>query len=112
MLHLINEAEVAAAIEEAAPPADESSKQEEGEVPLPVAESEPPPEAPSEPPEEVIVQATRHQVIHDLVAEAQTLLRDVELQYVFTGKGKKRLRCAINTRRSVGGPAWPSSAPG
>src|SRR6185436_4108243 len=63
-------AEVAAAIEEAAPPADESSKQEEGEVSLPVAESEqpnvPPPEAPSEtPPEEVIVKATRHQLIHD-----------------------------------------------
>jgi hypothetical protein len=84
-------AEVAASLEEAAPPADESSKQEEGEVPLPVAESEPPPEAPSEPPEEVIVQATRHQVIHDLVAEAQTLLRDVELQYVFTGKGKNQV---------------------
>jgi hypothetical protein len=84
-------AEVAAAIEEATPPADESSKQEEGEVPLPVAESEPPPEAPEQPPEEVIVQATRHELIHDLVAEAQTLLRDVELQYVFTGKGKKQV---------------------
>src|ERR1700754_2064876 len=71
-------AEVAAAIEEAAPPADESSKQEEGEVALPVAESE----QPTEPTEEVIVQATRHQLIHDLVAEAQALLRDVELQYV------------------------------
>ncbi|HET9446682.1 MAG TPA: hypothetical protein VFO35_10510 [Steroidobacteraceae bacterium] len=88
-------AEVAAAIEEAAPPADDSSKQEEGEVPIPVAESEQPTqapiEAPSQPPEEVIVQATRHQVIHDLVAEAQTLLRDVELQYVFTGKGKNQV---------------------
>lgn len=81
-------AEVAAAIEEAAPPADESSKQEEGEVPLPIAESERPVEAPEAPPEEVIVQATRHQVIHDLVAEAQALLRDVELQYFFTGRGK------------------------
>jgi hypothetical protein len=84
-------AEVAAAIEEAAPPADESSKQEEGEVPLPVAESEPPSEAPTAPPEEVIVQATRHQLIHDLVAEGQTLLRDVELKYVFTGKGKNQV---------------------
>ncbi len=84
-------AEVAAAIEEAAPPAEESSKQEEGEVPLPVAESEQPAGAPSEPPEEVIVQATRHQVIHDLVTEAQTLLRDVELQYVFTGKGRREV---------------------
>jgi hypothetical protein len=79
--------EVAAAIEEAAPPTDESSKQEEGEVPLPVAESE----QPTAPTETVIVQATRHQVIHDLVAEAQTLLRDVELQYVFTGRGKNQV---------------------
>jgi hypothetical protein len=80
-------AEVAAAIEEAAPPEDEGSKQEEGEVPLPVAESE----QPTTPTEEVIVKATRHQVIHDLVAEAQTLLRDVELQYVFTGKGRNQV---------------------
>ena len=84
-------AEVAASIEEAAPPADESSKQEEGEVPLAVAESEQPMRL-HEAPEEVIVQgSTRHQVIHDLVAEAQTLLRDVELQYVFTGKGKNQV---------------------
>ena len=33
----------------------------------------------------------RHEAIHDLVAEAQTLLRDVELQYVFTGKGKNQV---------------------
>ena len=72
------------------PPRNESSKQEEGEVPLAVAESEQPNEAP----EEVVVQGrtlARHEVIHDLVAEAQTLLRDVELQYVFTGKGKKQV---------------------
>ncbi len=85
-------AEVAAAIEEAAPVADDSSKQEEGEGPLPGAESEPPPsEAPNEKPEEVGGQATRHQAIHDLVAEAQALLRDVELQYAFTGKGKNQV---------------------
>ena len=30
-------------------------------------------------------------MIHDLVAEAQTLLRDVELQYIFTGKGKREV---------------------
>jgi hypothetical protein len=85
-------AEVAAAIEETLPVADEGSKQEEGEVPLAVAESEQPNEGASEaPPEEVIVQGRRHEVIHDLVAEAQTLLRDVELQYVFTGKGKKQV---------------------
>jgi hypothetical protein len=86
-------AEVAAAIEETLPVADEGSKQEEGEVPLAIAESEQPNQAPAEgaPPEEVIVQGRRHEVIHDLVAEAQTLLRDVELQYVFTGKGKKQV---------------------
>lgn len=80
-------AEVAASIEEAEPPAEESSKQEEGEVPLAVAESE----HPGEPTEEVIVQGRRDQVIHDLVAEAQTLLHDFELRYVFTGKGKNQV---------------------
>jgi hypothetical protein len=88
-------AEVAAALDEAAPEPKGDSKQEEGEVPLPVAESEQPTEQqPSDKPEEVIVQGrnlNRHQVIHDLVAEAQTVLRDVELQYVFTGKGKKQV---------------------
>jgi len=67
-----------------------ASKQEEGEVPLVVAESEQPDQAR----EEVVVQGhnlQRHEVIHDLVAEAQTLLRDVQLQYVFTGKGKKEI---------------------
>jgi hypothetical protein len=92
-------AEVAAAVEEAAPAAEEGSKQEEGEVPLAVAESEQPEEAPrdeasrEEAPPEVVVQASRkrHDAIHDLVAEGQALLRDVELQYVFTGKGKKQV---------------------
>jgi hypothetical protein len=74
---------------ETAPIAEADSKQEEGEVPLAVAESE----QPEEGPEEVVVQASRsrHEVIHDLVAEARILLRDVELQYVFTGKGKKQV---------------------
>jgi hypothetical protein len=83
-------AEATASIE-AAPPSEEGgSKQEEGEVPLAVAESEQPDQAP----EEVIVQGRnldRHEVIHDLVAEAQTLLRDVDLQYVFTGKGRREV---------------------
>ena len=91
-------AEVAEAIEEAAPPADDSSKQEEGEVAIPVAESE----QPTQPTETVIVKATRHQVIHDLVAEGQTLLRDVELQYFFTGKGKN----PILRGRSVAFALW------
>jgi hypothetical protein len=82
-------ADAAASIEDAAAAAEAGSKQEEGEVPLAVAESEQPDEAP----QEVVVAASRsrHEAIHDLVAEAQTLLRDVELQYVFTGKGKRQV---------------------
>ena len=81
-------ADAAASIEEAAATAGEGSKQEEGEVPLAVAESERPENAPKE----VVVQGSRnrHDAIHDFVAEAQTLLRDVDLQYVFTGKGKRQ----------------------
>ncbi len=81
--------EVAAVIEEAAA-AKEGSTEEEGEVPLAVAESE----RPEEGPEEVVVQGRvlqRHETIHDLVAEAQALLGEVELQYVFTGKGKREV---------------------
>ena len=76
-------------MQEAAPIADGDSKQEEGEVPLAVAESEQPNEALKE----VVVRGSgsRYEVIHDLVAEAQTLLRDVDLQYVFTGKGKNQV---------------------
>ncbi|MEP7246305.1 MAG: hypothetical protein ABI885_21870 [Gammaproteobacteria bacterium] len=80
----------AASIEEAASSADAGSKQEEGEVPLAVAESEQPDEVPNE----VVVQGRnrdRHETIHDLVGEAQALLRDVDLQYVFTGKGKNQV---------------------
>jgi hypothetical protein len=83
-------ASIEPALTDAAPAAEAESKQQEGEVPIAVAESEPPNEAP----EEVIVQGrslARHETIHDLVAEAQTLLRDVELQYVFTGKGKRQV---------------------
>ncbi len=80
-------AEAAASVEE--PAANEGSKQEEGEVPLAVAESEHPDQAPKE----IVIQGsrTRDAAIHDLVAEGQTLLHDVELQYVFTGKGKKQV---------------------
>ncbi len=83
-------AEAAASLEKAAPIAEGGSKQEEGEVPLMVAESEHTDEVLTE----VIVQGrsrNRHEAIHDFVAEAQTLLRDVELQYVFTGKGKNQV---------------------
>jgi len=83
------EPERAPPAEQTAPVADEGSKQEEGEVPLAVAESEQPETAPKE----VVVHGprARHEAIHDFVAEAQILLRDVELQYVFTGKGKNQV---------------------
>src|SRR6187431_2287800 len=61
----------------------------EGEVPLAVAESERPETATSgNALEEVVVQAPRgrHELILDLVSVAQSLLRDVELEYFFTGK--------------------------
>ena len=71
------------------PKQQEGSKQQEGEVPLAVAESEQPEESPVE----IIVQGrvpSRHEVIHDLVTEAQALLHDVELKYVLTGKSKRQ----------------------
>src|ERR1700748_306462 len=60
-------AEIAAPIEEASPA--RSSQQEEGKVPLAVAESE----HADQPPTEVVVQGShsRDEAIHDLVAEAQ-----------------------------------------
>jgi len=67
---------------------------EEGEVPLVVAESEHPGDvSPDQELEEVVVEAhrDRHEVILDLVSEAKSLLRDVELEYVFTGKGRKEV---------------------
>ena len=42
---------------------------------------------------EVVVQGrirNRHEAIHDLVAEGQALLQDVDLKYVLTGKGKRQ----------------------
>jgi hypothetical protein len=65
---------------------------EEGEVPLVVAETEHRETPPSEELSEVIVKPrARHEVIHDLVAEAQSLLSDVQLQYVLTGKGSREV---------------------
>src|SRR5688572_24656183 len=66
----------------------------EGEVPLVVAESERPETATSgNALEEVVVPAPRgrHELILDLVSVAQSLLRDVELEYFFTGKGKRQV---------------------
>jgi hypothetical protein len=67
----------------------EESKQQEGEVPLAVAESEQPEDGVAE----VVVQGRirlRHETIHDLVTEGQALLQDVVLKYVLTGKGKRQ----------------------
>lgn len=83
-------ADASLASSDTTPIAEEASKQEEGEVPIAVAESAPP----SEGPEEVIVQGrslARHETIQDLVAEAQAVLSDLELQYVFTGRGKRQV---------------------
>jgi len=73
------------------PEAPPTEKDAEGEVPLVVAESEHPEKA--APVEEVIVEAPRerHEVILDLVSQAKSILRDVELEYVFTGKGRKEV---------------------
>lgn len=73
------------------PETGEESKQEEGELPLAVAETEAAPTGDAVP--EVVVEGrirTRHETIRDLVTEAQSLLRDVDLQYVLTGKGKRQ----------------------
>jgi len=75
--------------------AEEAVEGVEGEVPLVVAESEHRESAPSvHDLAEVVVGGRvrdRHEAIHDLVSEAQSLLRDVELEYFFTGKGKKEV---------------------
>src|SRR5687767_5159077 len=97
-----DEGEAVLAWEEGAPPAvdpesepipdpdEQDDTAEEGEVPIAVAESEAPQDsAPLEQLDEVVVSLERHDVIRGLVAEARMLLQGVELQYVFTGKGKK-----------------------
>jgi hypothetical protein len=73
--------------------ASEAKDEGEAEVPAAVAESEQP-EAPPRTeglPELVVEGRERHLVIRDLVAEGQAQLRDVELQYVFTGKGGREV---------------------
>ena len=68
-------------------------EESEGEVPLAVAESESvQPSGPVDELAEIVIEARkrdRHEVINDLVGVAQSLLRNVKLQYVFTGKGKR-----------------------
>jgi hypothetical protein len=67
-----------------------SAAKEEGEaeVPVAVAESEQPqaPAMTQELPEVIVQGRERHLVIRDLVAEGQAQLRNVDLQYVFTGR--------------------------
>jgi hypothetical protein len=76
-------------------PSSEAKQEGEAEVPTVVAESEHremPPSADGV--TELVVEGReRHLVIRDLVAEGQAQLRDVELQYIFTGKdGREVLR--------------------
>ena len=81
--------EAAETIVETEPAAPEESKEKEGEVPLAVADAEPAEAAIPE----VVVQShvrLRHEAIFDLVTEARGLLRDVELKYILTGKGKRQ----------------------
>ena len=87
--------------EPAAPLAEEESKQQEGEVPIAVAESE----QTDADMAEIVVQGRirhRHEAIHDLVTEGQALLRDFELRYVLTGSGKRQ----VLRGRPVAFAAW------
>lgn len=79
----------------------------EGEVPLAIAESELIVEAmlPAVL-DDLIVRSQRHDVIRDLVSEGRALLQDVELEYVFTGKGKNELLRG----RPVAFALWSESA--
>jgi hypothetical protein len=79
-------------VEATAAPIDQ--RRAEGEVPLAVAQSERSEDASvGEEIEEVVVRAQRerHEVILDRVSEAKSLLRGVELEYVFTGKGRREV---------------------
>ena len=65
----------------------------EAEVPATVAESEQREAPPStaDLPELVVEARERNRVIRDMTVEGQAQLRDVELQYVFTGKGGREV---------------------
>lgn len=80
-----------AAAEDAEEPAEKMDIEIEGEVAPAVAATEQhgDPRSLDELAEVIIKARDRHEVIHNLVSEAQALLRDVALDYVFTGKGKK-----------------------
>jgi hypothetical protein len=68
---------------------DDSGGAEEPEVPLEIAESEPEPSLMEL--AEVVVSVQRNDVISAHVYKARSLLQDVQLDYVFTGKGKKEV---------------------
>lgn len=89
---LLFEAADSTAVQEDAA-ADEQSLQVEGEVPIAVAESEPGEiTPPADELEEILIAGRvplRHDVIRELVTEAQDLLEDAALEYFFTGKGSK-----------------------
>ena len=83
-----SEAEEVAAVAEEDPKPTEESKQQEGELPVPVAAAAQAEEGIAE----VVVQAgirNRQEAIHNLVTEGRELLKDVELRYVLSGKGKR-----------------------
>jgi len=62
----------------------------EPEAPLALTElDQPETRAPTIELAEAVVTGGRRELIRNLVAEAQTMLREVKLEYVFTGKGKK-----------------------
>lgn len=71
----------------------EDESEVEVEVPAAVAESEHPEAPPTSDnlPEVVVRARERNVVIRDLVAEGQAQLRNVELQYVITGKGRREV---------------------
>jgi hypothetical protein len=86
-------ADEAAAEAPAEAPADAAPIGDVAEPSQPASEPESRPnEEPADGVTEVVVAAKpeqRHELIRDLVAEARVLLRDVELKYVFTGKGRR-----------------------
>src|ERR1700722_4898421 len=92
---LVADIAAAPAVQEVPMAANEAKEEGEAEVPAAVAETEQreaPPKS-QDLPELVVQGRERHLVIRDLVAEGQAQLRDVELQYVFTGKeGREVLR--------------------
>ncbi len=86
---LIAETAPAPAVRDVPMAASEAKGEGEVEVPAVVAESEQRETPPKNHDlQELVVEGRdRHVVIRDLVAEGQAQLRDVELQYAFTGKG-------------------------